>query len=281
MCAMGPCTDACRHTNGSRRNGMRVLIVTQKESLYLPDAIGSVCRGLGQDVRAVVCVPPMSTHGGPVRGTARHLALFGVANTARLVWRIARARVLDLCSRPRQDGPFHSVRSVAKAFGLAYYEAPDVKSARFAAVMDGHPCDLLVSMSCPVVIGRKVRDRFALGCINVHGAPLPRYRGLMPAFWMLCNGEKTAAATVHVLEAKIDDGEIILQRTAPIDDSDTWDSLVRKTKGLGAEALVEAVRLIAAGTAERKPNPESEATYFSFPRREDRLRFLAAGRRFF
>jgi methionyl-tRNA formyltransferase len=62
---------------------------------------------------------------------------------------------------------------------------------------------------------------------------------------------------------------------------DTWDSLVRKTKTAGAEALIEVVLQIEKGAVRWEPNRNEDATYFSFPTAEDRKAFFKAGRKFF
>ncbi len=59
------------------------------------------------------------------------------------------------------------------------------------------------------------------------------------------------------------------------------DSLVRRTKLAGAQALVEAIQQIKDGTVTRRPNPKEEATYYSFPTAEVRKAFIKIGKRFF
>ncbi len=260
---------------------MRIIILTQNEGLYLPQSFARVCRECPEEVVAIVSSPAMSTHGGPLRGLFKHLRLFGFRGTAIMGWRVVRAAVLARLTRPGADGPFYSISQVAGAFGVPYYEVARVKSDEFQDLLTRHRPELLISISCPQIIGKAVRERIPLGCINVHGAPLPRYRGLMPAFWVLKNGESKTAATVHELAAKLDDGDIILQREVVITPDDTWDSLVRKTKAVGAELLIVAIRLIKEGRAERRPNREDDSTYFSFPTARDRKAFIRAGRRFF
>ena len=198
-----------------------------------------------------------------------------------MVWRVINAIVRDKISRPRPHGPYFSLRAVAQSHQIPFFEVNKVNDDEFYAVIDKFQPDLLISLSCPQVVGKKVRDRIPKGCINVHGAPLPKYRGLMPAFWMLRNGETRVASTVHDLEQKLDDGDILVQRDVTITADDTWDSLVRKTKAEGAKALIDAVVATRDGTVERKPNLEEEATYYSFPTAEDRKVFINAGRRFF
>jgi methionyl-tRNA formyltransferase len=223
----------------------------------------------------------MSTHGGPVKGLVRHVRLFGSFSTALIGFRVVQAKLLSTLTRPGKNRPNYSIRQVSAAWSIPFHAVARINSEEFHRILDLYMPELLVSLSCPQVISKKVRQRIPKGCINVHGSPLPKYRGLMPAFWVLCKGETRTAVTVHDLEAKLDDGDILIQREVEIAPDETWDSLVRKTKRIGAEALVEAVRQIETGTVVRKPNRQEEATYYSFPTIVDRRAFLAAGRRFF
>jgi methionyl-tRNA formyltransferase len=260
---------------------MRVMILTQDESLYLPASLAVVCRELGERIVAIVTAPAMSTHGGSVRGLLKHMRVFGMRGTWQMATRVITAKLRDRLCSPTPDGPFFSVKAVADAFEIPYCHVDKMKSGEFEEVLKCHVADLLISISCPQIIGREVRNHFPRGCINVHGAPLPKYRGLMPAFWALKNGEKETASTVHDLAAKLDDGDIILQRVVAIEADETWDSLVRKTKAAGAKALVDAVLQIEDGTVRRRPNPEEESTYFSFPTPKDGREFRRSGKFFF
>jgi len=259
---------------------MRIVIFTQNEKLYLPKAFATVCDMLHGDVVCVIAAPAMSTHGGAVRGFIRHFRCFGFLTTLRMGLRVVRSELLDRVIRPGREGPFFSVEDVARAYTIPFHSVKKIASKELYNLVDKYHADILVSISCPQIIGKKIRDRFSRGCLNVHGAPLPRYRGLMPAFWVLRNGETVTATSVHDLGDKLDNGDILVQREVQISPSDTWDSLVRKTKAEGALALVDAVKQIKAGTVQRRPNLDEDATYFSFPKAEDRKEFLSRGRRF-
>ena len=259
---------------------MKLLILTQNENLYLPNAFAKVCRSRPGDVCCIVIAPAMSTHGGPVKGFLRHWALFGTLTTLTLGCRVIAGKIRALSQRPGQDGPFWSIENVARAFQIPCHHLEKVSGPEFHEIIDTYLPDLLISISCPQIIGRKVRERFPAGTINVHGAPLPKYRGLMPAFWALRNNETQTATTVHDLADKLDNGDILVQHPVPIENDDTWDSLVRKTKAQGAKALLEAIEQIESGTVTRTPNRDEDATYFSFPTAEDRRAFRKAGRRF-
>jgi methionyl-tRNA formyltransferase len=118
-----------------------------------------------------------------------------------------------------------------------------------------------------------------LGCINIHHAPLPRYRGMMPNFWQLYHGEKSVGITIHKINPKIDEGEIILQKQVPIKAGESLDELIRRTKQLGAHFMVEAIEMVRNGRVKFKENRPEEGSYFSFPTREDVKKFRAMGHR--
>jgi len=223
----------------------------------------------------------MSNHGGWLEGFMQHYRLFGTKGTLIMGARVITAKIKTRLTRPGQDGPFYSIKQVANGFSVPYHEIERVKSHEFQDLLDKYHPDLLVSISCPQIIGKKIREQIPMGCINVHGSTLPKYRGMMPAFWVLRNNEEKTSVTVHDLAAKLDDGDILFQKEVEITPDDTWDSLVRKSKAAGAQALIDAVRQIKDGSVKRKPNLEEEATYFSFPTAKDRKAFIQAGKQFF
>ena len=180
---------------------MKIIILTQEENLYLPKSFATVCREFPEDVVCIVSSPAMSTHGGAVKGFIKHFRLFGIKGTWIMGWRVIMAKLKAKLCKPTTKGPFYSIRQVADAFAVPYYHVPRVKDQQFQDILDKHKPDLLISISCPQIIGKKIRDRIPMGCINVHGAPLPKYRGLMPAFWVLRNGETKTATSVHDLIA--------------------------------------------------------------------------------
>jgi len=260
---------------------MRILIVTQNENIYLPSALAKVCLSLMDYIACVVTAPPMSTHGGILIGILKHFQLFGFEGMAVMAWRMVIRKSMTCLPWPSRSNEYLTIKRTARTFGIPYYHVNNLKSENFLKIVYNCQADLLISLSCPQIIDKKTRNLFSKGCVNVHSGPLPRYRGLMPTFWVLRNGESKTAVTVHDLAAKLDDGDIIVQHEVHISPDDTWDSLLRKTKAKGAEALIEAVERLRSGNAQRRPNPEEQATYFSFPKLGDRKAFLASGRRFF
>ncbi len=174
----------------------------------------------------------------------------------------------------------YSVAAVARKYGVRVTDAVDVNSEGFLRHLRDLGVEFIVSISGTQYYGRTLRDQVTHGIINCHGALLPKYRGLMPSFWTLANGETEGGVTVHLIDAKIDNGPILVQKRYRILQHDTLEQIMARSKNLAAEAILESVRLVEGGRYTLLPNDESEATHFSMPTRQDTLRFRAAGRRF-
>ena len=102
---------------------------------------------------------------------------------------------------------------------------------------------------------------------------------MMPNFWQLYHGEKTVGITVHKINPKIDEGEIIIQKQVPVNQGESLDALIMRTKRLGAHYMLEAIEMMRDGRIQYRENRPEEGFYFSFPTREDVRRFRAMGHR--
>jgi methionyl-tRNA formyltransferase len=259
----------------------KVLFVTQNDRLYLPLFFDPVLAGLGDRAVCIVACPPFGRiHGGRLKGALRSAAMFGARGTAVILCRSLRAAVLELLGRRTGDG-FCSIRQLARHRSVPFHRISLVNSSEFASLVEMYAPEVLVSVSFPQKVGRDVRRLFPSACLNVHNGPLPAYRGMMPTFWVLRNGEEVTASTVHFMTARIDDGDILVQKPVPISPEETWDSLMKKTRKTSADALLEALEMIAGDRVDRIPNSREKATWYSLPGKPDWKAFRTAGRRFF
>jgi methionyl-tRNA formyltransferase len=96
--------------------------------------------------------------------------------------------------------------------------------------------------------------------INVHYAPLPKYRGRANVNWAIINGEKVAGISIHRVSPGLDAGNILFQETIPISDTDTVATLYERLNAIQRRALGGAVARFLAGH-EGEPQDESQATY--------------------
>ena len=120
--------------------------------------------------------------------------------------------------------------------------------------------DLIVVAAYGRILPQEILDAPPLGCINVHSSLLPKYRGSAPIHWAILNGDQETGVTIMHMALALDAGDIIAQKTTPIDPDETVETLHDRLAQLGAELLVETVARIADGTATRTPQEESQVT---------------------
>ena len=258
---------------------MRIAIVTQEEPFYLPAFLERIAQAREEDLVAMVILKPFNE---PLLAVARRVYnLYGPWDFLAYGLRFARVKAMNTLSRFLLLGGPWSAADVAQRHGIPVYRPENINAPDFLAALshDIQP-DVIVSVAASQVFKKDILALPPYGCINIHSAPLPRYRGMLPTFWVLLNGERETAVTVHYMTSKLDDGDIIRQEPVSISSDDTLDSLIRRTKRIGAEVLLQALEDIEQGTVTRRPNDASQATYFSFPTREDAQRFRARGGRF-
>lgn len=234
----------------------------------MPVFFEKVLPRLGDEVAAVAVVSPIYKRSSWLRQAKRFIDSFGL-----------RAFVVEAAHYALEKAARRSVKGLARSHGALVLTPEDVNSRAFLDELRALAPDLVVSVSCPQVFGRELLELPDLGCINVHSSLLPRYRGMLPTFWVLAEGETGTGVTVHYMSAGIDEGGIIAQREIPISPDETLQTLMRTTKAVAAELVLETIERLRGGPVEALPNRAAEGSYFSFPRRADVARFRALGRR--
>ena len=113
------------------------------------------------------------------------------------------------------------------------------------------------------LLPREILESAPLGCVNIHGSLLPKYRGAGPIQWSVINGEEKTGVTSMFMAEGLDTGDMILKKETPIGDGETAGELYYRLCLLGAEALSETLELAMAGPLPREPQREEEASYVS------------------
>lgn len=254
---------------------MRIVFITQDDPFYLGESFESLLSNLPAGVTpAAGCIlnfTPYNKNESLLKKIGRTCKVFGVVFLAQYLLRYAKSIV---CARYR-------VRRVFARHGIPVIEVSgNINSPDFIRQLKGARPDLIVSVAANVIFRKELIAAAPLGCLNVHTALLPKYRGLMPTFWVLKNNEKLTGVSVFFVDEKIDNGPILVQKKVEIRNQ-TWDELIRETKRVGMQAVAEAIVKIQAGHWAPIANDSAEGTYYSMPTRQDVLEFLARGKRFF
>ena len=260
---------------------MKIVVLTTDEPLYLPDFFARFLARRAGDVAGVFLCPARSS-GRRRRGSwwqfRRYVRTFGWWNGLRLAWRVAGTRLRGALGIGKRRGRFGSVLAVARHYKLPCETCEDVNAPAFLERLRREEVDLVLSVSCPQIFREDLINLPQHGCLNVHGADLPRYRGLLPSFWMLQHNESEAAVSVFYVDAGIDTGRILGKRRFPIHPDDSLHTFLVRAKREACDLVLEVLEAIETGTAEAH-RAEGEGSYFGWPTRPDYRRFRRAGRR--
>jgi methionyl-tRNA formyltransferase len=159
---------------------------------------------------------------------------------------------------PKED----PLAAAASQRGVTLRTPKGYRTAEVAAEVRALDADLGVLAFVTKIIPEEVISAPRSGTICFHPSLLPRYRGGSALAWQLIRGEERGGFTVFWTDAGIDTGPILLQREIAIGPDDTAGSLYfDKIFAPGVAGMVEAVGLVAAGTAPRLTQDESQATY--------------------
>ena len=160
------------------------------------------------------------------------------------------------------------VKAAALAHGLTVFQPTTVRDeAVLQQVRDLHP-ELLVVVAYGKILPKSLLEIPTVAAINVHSSILPHYRGAAPINWAILQGDSETGVTVQHLGVELDAGDIILVKKTPIDPEEDAAELTERLAALGAEALSEAVKALASGTAERTPQGEAIEPYAAMLSRE-------------
>ncbi len=153
------------------------------------------------------------------------------------------------------------VKTLAAEHGVPVYQPVKLRDGRAAELIRSLRPDVIAVVAYGRILPKEILDIPPLGCVNIHGSLLPRYRGAAPIQWAVINGDAETGVTAQYMAEAMDAGDIIAARRTAILPGETAGELFERLAPLGAELLCDVLRQIGNGTAGRTPQVEAEATY--------------------
>ncbi|OLR89804.1 methionyl-tRNA formyltransferase [Actinokineospora bangkokensis] len=181
--------------------------------------------------------------------------------------------VVAVVTHPRGGGVYErvwgdSVEDLAREHGIPVVlrERPD------AALVDelrAFGADIFVAANWRTYLPAEVFDLPPLGTLNIHDSLLPAYAGFSAMIWALINDEPEVGVTAHMMDATLDAGDIVLQRSFPVGPRDTSGDLVLRSMDVFGPITVDALALIASGERDWQKQDRSRASFFHKRAEED------------
>lgn len=145
------------------------------------------------------------------------------------------------------------VKEFALSKGLQIYQPEKVKkNEEFIEKIKSLQPDVICVVAYGKILPKELLEIPKLGCINVHGSLLPKYRGAAPIQWAVLNGDKTTGITTMYMDEGMDTGDMIFKEEVSIGDDETTGELWEKLEKIGGKILVKTLKAIEEGNAPRE-----------------------------
>lgn len=139
-----------------------------------------------------------------------------------------------------------AVKVFAREKNLPILQPESLKDESFIQDLKDLHIDLIVVVAFKM-LPKVVWQIPTIGTINIHASLLPQYRGAAPINWAIINGEKQTGVTSFIINEVIDTGNILLQKSVPIDEDETAGTLHDKLQESGSQLLLETLKLLESG----------------------------------
>lgn len=254
---------------------MKIVIITQDEPFYLADNLKYLIDILPKHSQVVGCVvtdvSPFGKKETLVEKAKKTYDVFGLKFFIHYSIKFLQSKL----NKNKQVGTVLKKNNIPKII----LDKP-INHDKSVNTIKSYKPDLLVSILGNQIFKEPIINLAEKGCLNLHTALLPKYRGLMPTFWVMKNKEKYTGVSVFFVNEGIDSGPIIVQEKIEIGNR-TQEELIKFTKKFGMEAIAKSVDLIEKNEVMLIANDESKKSYYSFPAKEDVRIFLSNGKEFF
>jgi methionyl-tRNA formyltransferase len=154
-----------------------------------------------------------------------------------------------------------AVKIAATDLGLTVMQPKSARTGELAQALKDSGAELAIVVAYGKLLPTAVLEAVPRGCLNVHGSLLPQYRGAAPVQWAVINGEQVSGVSIMQLDEGMDTGPVMLERRVALDPRETAGELLARLAPIGAEALIEAIAAIAAGTAKAVAQDHAQASH--------------------
>ncbi|MZG57147.1 MULTISPECIES: methionyl-tRNA formyltransferase [Photobacterium] len=163
------------------------------------------------------------------------------------------------------------VKAIALEHDIPVYQPVSLRNEEAQQELAAIDADIMVVVAYGLLLPQEVLDTPRLGCINVHGSILPRWRGAAPIQRSIWAGDTETGVTIMQMDIGLDTGDMLKVATLPIEATDTSATMYEKLAELGPDALIDCLSDIADGTAVAVKQDDEQANYAKKLSKEEAL----------
>ncbi|PHU39676.1 methionyl-tRNA formyltransferase [Pseudobutyrivibrio ruminis] len=160
------------------------------------------------------------------------------------------------------------VKEFAVEHDIPVYQPVKIRAGESVEYLKQYEADVFVVAAFGQILPKVILDMPRLGCVNVHGSLLPKYRGAAPIQWAVINGEKISGNTTMLMGPGLDDGDMLLKSEVELAADETGGSLFDKLALDGGKLAVKTIEALERGEITPVPQDESQATHVGMIKKE-------------
>ena len=192
---------------------------------------------------------------------ARHLAALLTSQTS------SHHKIVGVYTKPDRPAgrgkkiTISPVKELAQTHNIPVFQPENFKSEEAHRALLDLNADIMVVVAYGLILPKVILNTPRLGCINVHGSILPRWRGAAPIQRAIWAGDKKTGVTIMQMDEGLDTGDMLKVSTLDIDPKETSATLYERLADLGPLSLIECLNEIAAGQAHPIKQDDHLANY--------------------
>ena len=163
---------------------------------------------------------------------------------------------------PNENVWFGSVAKLCQEKNIPYITPSATELVDLAPKLQALAPDYIFSFYYRYMIPAQILAYAKIAALNMHGSLLPQYRGRAPVNWAILHGETQTGATLHIMEAKPDAGDIVGQSAVSIGPDETATDVFSKVSEAAVAVIHEVLPNLIKGNVPRKPNELQKGSYF-------------------
>lgn len=250
---------------------LRVAVITQNDNYAIPKNFMLLCDSININVKELIIV---NSSGSLENKKLLFFRGFGAIQSLKIIMTtifIKLKAFLALNFKLAKKKHWLDLKGLALTYKVPLREEKAINSESVLKRLSQYDLDVIVSFSAPTIFKPNLLNLPKYGCINLHCSMLPSYAGVMPSFWVLYNNEDKAGVSVHLMDSKIDNGDVLAQEQIDIININSMFELIKVTKLCGGKLMLKVLEYIQKN--KNLPNvvdtSYNMASYFSWPNVDD------------
>lgn len=248
-------------TLSSATTSQRIVIFTSTTSPYAPVILRYVVQQYREQIQAIITIDSGSV-------TSKLRKIRSVIKKAGVRYAILKLILFGTIKLWQTMSRYPTIISLCHQYQIRHKVFSSLKTSESIAILREMTPDIIISVLFEKMIPEEIIGLPKKAALNIHPAPLPRYAGVAPTFWVLSGGEKKTAVTIHYLDNEFDTGDVALQEEIGIPSGISVHSLYLRCCEIAGQMIVEVFRRSESATLSHTKQDATRRTYFSSPTKE-------------